>query len=392
MERFSKSPGSAHTGILLSIHFTSNRPGEFSRFLDRLETSTSDMSAVEVVVKIDNNDEVMNALLEKETRKRPFRVTYISTAPPDGFYGLWKSYDDLLKAADPNAYFVVGLNDEMYFETHHWDLVLRRYVGLFPDHIFRLRTSKQRTRNYFDAWEAGFANDTSAIMTKRWLDIGGGWCPCNGPDSFQQSVAYYFGWLHRFRADRITRELPIYDLNLGGHGANLGDSLKGRALRRRIGGSIRPWFVLMSHKMQEEAARRAQKLHAHIWGHQNAPEEYEVRDERLRRRIAVVRRGGDVIQTFDYRLSLIRIGLTNIYRTLRGFAHYGYGGERPPWGSLKDLSVHLCYRYEYLGRLLDILWFEPNQPPSFRRSVVLLLLSGPSKIMNSCKRVWRQML
>src|SRR5262249_47164245 len=102
---------------LLSIHMTSNRPREFAEFLDRLERATLVPSSVEVVIKIDDMDEAMHRLLEKEARARPFRVRYISTPLKGGFFSLWRSYDELLKASDPNAYFVIGLNDEMHFKT-----------------------------------------------------------------------------------------------------------------------------------------------------------------------------------------------------------------------------------------------------------------------------------
>jgi len=388
-EKFTAPSPACDPGVLLSIHFTSNRPDGFARFLDRLQSCTSDMSAVEVVVKIDDNDSRMHALLEQESARRPFRVRYVSAPPPAGFYDLWRSYDELLRAADPRAYFVMCLNDEMYFETMHWDKVLRGYVGLFPDHIFRLRTSTHRTRNYFDAWEAGFANDTSAIMTRRWVELGGGWCPCNGPDTFQQCVAYYFGWLHRFRADRITREMPVYDINLGGHGANLGESLSGRQLRRRIGGSIRPFYVLMSHRIQEEAARRAQTLHAHIWAERRSLTGYEVRDERARRRICVSDRTGQALFRLSYRLSALRIGFTNLRRSFSWTHYVGYAGDSAPATWFKDLLQHICYRNEHLGRILDVLMFEANMPkPPSRAGKAWLFVRGRlGRLRRSCKRL-----
>ena len=69
-------PGVGH-GVLLSIHLTSNRPAQFVEFLDRLEAKTNDMDAVEVVVKIDDSDPVMNDHLRREKARRPFRITYI---------------------------------------------------------------------------------------------------------------------------------------------------------------------------------------------------------------------------------------------------------------------------------------------------------------------------
>src|SRR4051794_30641291 len=92
--------------VLLSIHLTSNRPDRFASFLDRLQQATADPGAVEVIVKIDDSDGPMNELVERESRSRPFRVAYLSTPLRGGFYGLWRSYDEILKLADPEAYFV----------------------------------------------------------------------------------------------------------------------------------------------------------------------------------------------------------------------------------------------------------------------------------------------
>ncbi len=340
------------TGVLLSIHFTSNRPDNFTRFLDRLEAATDDLSSVEVVVKIDDNDLDMNRVLQQEAARRLFRITYISTPLSGGFYGLWSCYDDLFKACDPNAYFLLPLNDEMHFANKGWDTTLRKYVGLHPDHIFRLRTSHHRLRTYYDFWEPGWSNDTSSFVTRRWIELGGGWCPCNGPDSFQQCVAYYFGWLRRFDVARPYREQPIYDISFGGAGDSIG--LSGQALRQRMRGALKPWFILMSHRMQQEAARRAQILHAHIWAEAHPTlEQFEVRDNRRRHRIEVV----DLLSTYtvdshSYRLSWLRITLTNAFRKLN-YGYYGGAGDTFRDRRLYNFIEYLCLRHgklDYLRR------------------------------------------
>jgi len=339
---------SVHFGILLSIHLTSNRPEQFIWFLDQLETNTRDKTSVEVVIKIDETDVAMNDLLPREVAGRPFKIRYISTPLSGGFFELWRSYDELLRITDPNAYFVIGLNDEMSFDRPNWDDALRRYVGLFPDHIFRLRTSEFRHRNYYDFWEAGWANDTSAFMTRRLLDIGGGWCPCNGPDTFQQYVAFYFGWLQRFDRARPIREIPIDDIGFHGHGASL--TLSGEALRRRQGASIKPWFVLLSHKMQEEAARRAQLLHAYIWAESRNIDSFTVHDSRRHKTIEVVDGSGNVCHQASYRLSRARIGITNAFRKMN-WAYYGGAGDawrNKPWS---NTITYLCLRHPTLDNV-----------------------------------------
>ena len=389
MGEFAGPAGVELNGPLLSIHMHSNRPDDFVIFLDRLEQATQDLAAVEVVVKIDDNDAPMNALLPREVARRGFRITSISTPPPASFFDLWRCFHDLLRAADPQAYFVLNLNDEMSFSTRHWDQVLRRYVGLFPDHLFRLRTSPHRNRNYYDFWEAGFANDTSAIMTKRWLEVGGGWCPCNGPDTFQQSVAFYFGWLDRFNAQRPCREFPIYDLELGGHGASHG--LTGAALRRRQAGSLRPYFVLMSHEMQEEAARRARKLHAHIRAFDRRLSNYRVLDNAKKRRIEIVDESGVVLDRLPYRLSAMRIGLTNAVRRLN-FGYYCAGG-RAGAGWITNVVTYFCLRHPALDWFLDEYYAAGGPKPAdkprtyyLRRLLIRALLFWPQGVIDRARR------
>lgn len=302
-------------GLLLSIHMQSNRPENFVRFLDMIERTAEDPSSIEVIVKIDDTDIEMNRLLPAEVARRRLRLKYISTPLPDGFYGLWRSMDEMFRIADPTAYFVINLNDEMSFAAPGWDRVLRRYVGLFPDHIFRLRTSVHRSRNYYDFWEAGFANDTSAFMTRRWLEIGGGWCPCNGPDTFQECVAFYLGYHRRFSNKAVYRDIAVHDIEVLGHGAShgLSDEQKFARARREIG----PWYTLMSHKMQQEASRRSQLLQAHIWAFEKGVAEFELIDNRRACTIDLIdSRARKVRSRFSYGLSQIRIAVVNLLRRL----------------------------------------------------------------------------
>jgi len=359
-------------GVLLSIHLTSNRPDNFVTFLDRLEEKTENYGSVEVAIKIDDNDDRMNDLLAAESKRRPFKITYISTPLAGGFYGLWRAYNDLLRVCDPNAYFVVGLNDEMYFLEKGWDVRLRNYVNLYPDHIYRLRTSIHRERNYFDYWEACCAGDLSPIMTKRWIELGGNWCPCNGPDSFQNSVSFYFGWLYRHHTfGRPYRERVVHDINFAGYGANL-TIADPEALRRRMRGGVVAWFQLMSYPIQLEAARRAQKLHAQIWAEANAPTPFDIIDNVKKKQIWVVdRRTAALLNSHSYRLSRLRIALTNTFRKLN-YAYYG-GAGLLRYQRAQNFVDYLCLRHRCLDRVRD--FWRGNTPArsKFRAALRMII-------------------
>jgi hypothetical protein len=333
-------------GVVLSIHMTSNRPRELVQFLDRLEEKTDYPRAVEVVIKIDDSDREMNMLVAQEQARRPFRITYISTPLDGGFFGLWKWYDRLLELTDPSAYFVVSLNDEMYFVEKGWDTRLRKYVGLHPDGIYRLRISKHRERNTFDYWEACCAGELTPIITKKWLDLQGGWCPCNGPDSFQNSVGFYFGWLYRHDTfNRPYREHVVHDLEFGAQGSNL-DLTDKSALLRRTRGAIAAWFKLMSYPMQQEAARRAQLLHAHIWKANLGSRDCEIEDDMRKKTMSVIESSSRKrVWSASYRLSRTRIEWTNFIRKF-WYAYYGGAGERYRRLTPEIMRYYFCVRYD----------------------------------------------
>lgn len=348
-------------GVLLSIHLQSNRPDNFEQFLDDLEASIDDPANIEVVVKIDDTDAPMNELLKKEVARRPFTVKYLSTPLVGGFFELWRSMNEMLEICDPNAYFLWNMNDEMAVLNKGWDSALKKYVGMFPDHIFRLRTSLFRGRNYCDFWECGFAPETSAITTKRWIDIGGGWNPCLGPDSFQQCVAYYFAYHDRFNKFKPMREVPVHDFTLAGEGAFIG--LEGKKLWKRMRGATKAWFRLMSPTIQNDASKRAQKLHAHICAHENRLSSFTVRDNKLRGRIELLdNETQQVLRTFPYRISRLRIMATNIKRS-PSYLVYGGGGWRAKRGFIRNFVIFLSLRFQSLEWL-----YEANQSIGRMRS------------------------
>lgn len=342
-----------HIGVILSIHIQSNRPDNFIKFLDNLQETADDYTAFEVVVKIDDYDMVMNQLLPQEIKKRPFKVRYISTPLKGGFFGLWESMNDLLRACDPDAYFLVNFNDEMYFKRKGWDTILKQYVGLFPDHIFRLRTSLFRYRNYYDHWECGFAPETSAITTKRWIEIGGNWNPCLGPDTFQQCVAYYFGYHHRFEKNRLLREVPLNNFNIGGEGATIG--LEGEARYKWFRGATKSWCRLMSYEMQLEASRRARKLHAYILGKELEIKNFSIVDKKNKKEIHLINQDtNEIIRKLNYELGKFKIKFGNFIRYFQ-YLYYAGGGVVIKESSANHLWSFLILRYDTFLSLRDFI-------------------------------------
>ena len=171
--------------------------------------------------------------------------------------------NDMLIISEKDTYFVWNMNDEMRIPIKGWDSVLKKYVGLFPDDLFRLRTSCFRNRNYSDEWECCYAPETSAITTRKWIDLCGDWNPTLGPDTFNQLVAYYFSYHDRYNKNKEIRDIVINDFMFEGEGASIGLTRKQKVIR--MGETIKPWFTLLSHRILTEASRRSQKIKANIY-------------------------------------------------------------------------------------------------------------------------------
>lgn len=359
-------------GKVLSIHLQSNRIENLKSLFDNLEETVSDPKSFEVIVKIDDTNIEINLFLEKEIERRQFTIKYIATPLEGGFFNLWSSMNDMLKLADPDAYFFVNFNDEMYFKSKGWDSILKHYIGLFPDHIFRLRTSCYRFRNYYDFWECGFAPETSAITSRKWIEIGGDWNPCLGPDSFQQCVAFYFGYHERFSRDRQMRDIPITDILIGGEGA--GKGLKGDTLEKWMSGAVKAWFRLMSYAMQTEASRRGRKLYAYLWAKQHGLENFTLIDDKKKKIIKLQEEKGSILKKeFSYKLNRLKIMRENFIRL---FSYYNYAGA----GNDLQIKKFKCflktinYQFPIVTYLLHLYsnFFKVDQNSTKIKSIVNL--------------------
>ncbi len=313
-----------HYSKIISIQLNSNRPAQIVAYFDNVEETTDNPSEVEVLVNIDIGDRAMKTVLEAEIPKRKFTIKYIETKRPASFCDLWKPINSLLEITDPHSYFLVNISDEMLFDTKGWDTILKKYIGFFPDHIFRLRASRNKFRNYFDRWECSFAQDAIPITTKKWIDIGGDWNPCFGPDSYQQLIAFYLAKEGHFSNNQYLRELPLTEIKFAGDIPALG--IDPEKSWRHNRDHIVAMQICQSPKMQLEARRRAILLKANIIAEGKQLKNYFIKDNK-QKKILSLHKGDtqEIIKQFDYSVNSLAIFLTNQWRKLAFFSHFGDG-------------------------------------------------------------------
>ena len=320
---------------LLSIHLQSNNPKNFSGFIKSLEKHIENIALIEVIVKIDDNDSQMNSLLEELVKNSKISIKYISSPLLGDFSDLWRSMNDILHICEKETYFIWNMNDEMRIPIKGWDNILTEYVDIFPDGLFRLRTSRFRHRNYTDTWECCFAPETSAITTKKLIDTCGNWNPTLGPDTFNQLVAYYFSYHDRFNGNKETRDIVINDFIFEGEGASIGDNKKDVA--KRLFSTTSSWYKLVSYKTQLEASKRSQLIQAQIYKEKHFKESKEYND------IKIIQKNKNIIiildevelYRFPYKISRLKISISNFLKSLQYFK-FGGGGENYMQNTIKN--------------------------------------------------------
>lgn len=330
--------------MFLSIHLNSNNPKNILELVENINSTAANPKQIEIIVNIDDGDEASLNNIRSLQQKDGVVIKYIQTNIIKSFKDVWKPYNKLLLLTDKNVDFVTLFSDEFRFSTKEWDNILKKYINYYEDNIFRIRLSKYRYYCYKDFWQCVFAPDSLAFYTKKWIDTVGQWCPCTGPDSWQQTVAFYLLNSRNFDHIQYNRDVVEPFINFEGEGASQG--LEGEVLRKRIKDNVDLWFDTVSHKMQQEACKAAANLQAAIIMHENKNggnknnlvtnkkppifqgiklKEVYFQDNEIKKQIEFYY-NNKIIYKISYKISKIRLFLTNNIRK-KNYAYYAGGGE-----------------------------------------------------------------
>lgn len=371
---------------LISIQLNSNRPSQITAYFDNIEETADDPSLIEVLVNIDDNDNAMETTLKREIKHRKFTIKYIKTERPGSFCDLWKPINRLLLITDPNAYFLLNISDEMLFKTVGWDTILKKYVGFFPDDLFRLRASRNKYRNYFDRWECSFTQDSIPITTKRWIDIGGDWNPCFGPDSFQQLISFYLAKDARFSNENYLRDIPLIDIQFHGDVPALG--IESDKAWKHGSEHIKAMEICQSYDMQKEAKRRAMLIKANIIAYTNQVDDYTIKDSKHNSKIVLTSNSDKkIIKNLDYRLNFFTITMTNYWRRLYFNSYFG-DGLYAENNLIKGFARYLKSKYRSMYKLYYSFDIIKNAKHKIKRGIKKVL----RKMMSGLKKVLRKIM
>ena len=387
--------------MLVSIQLNSNRPENIREFVNNIDETATNPKDIEVIFHIDNGDIECQTALEDLQKTTKTKLRYIQTDIIKCYQDLWRPLNEILKVTDPSAYFVTNFNDELRFKTKGWDDEMRKYISYYDDDIFRVRLSRYRFYNYKDYWETIFAPDGLAFYTKRWMDIVGMWCPCMGPDSWQQSVAYYLLSARKFDHLQYNRDITDPFLKFSGEGVHFG--LSDQKLRERIRDNVGLWFETVSCEMQEKAKYAAAKLQANIIINKKILSSQRVscnfittrkppmfqtvdlnkvyfKNNENKKTIELVYRNR-VVYSIDYKLNKIKLFILNNFRKIH-YCYYAGGGQE---SYRKDLisQINSYVRMRKYGILCHngSSMFNLRKPTFFKKHRALSMLWPIIKIL-----------
>ncbi len=294
---------------LLSVHLPSNRPEFFRRLVTSLADRAADKSCFEIIVKVDDGDRAMQDEVARVGRDFGVKVVPIVSPPPRDYYDLSRFCNDAFAVCDPDVYFCWHVNDEVLVETDHWDVLLRSYVGLFEDNLFRLKISPGKMfRNFFDIYEVNLYGDYP-ITTRRWLELTDGWAHGHGAEPYQEAVAL----LLAFR--NIHRNVPLPMFRVGGD--DPGNNIDAEVAKLRNERMQYYWDQNMSSILREQITRSARRIELCVTAAEMGFKSYALQDNGEGKYISLVSDDRRVLSRVWYNVDPLWIHIMNLRHVAR---------------------------------------------------------------------------
>jgi hypothetical protein len=301
----------------LSICVCTIHPDNMIGLLENLRDTAADPASFEVLICVDEGDAKTLAALNACRLQVRFRV--IEVPKRDGYYSLHRGYEALRAAADCESYFIWQISDEVRLASKGWDTVLKSYIGLFPDNLFRLRLSLNKYRNYYQLYDCLPYPENYFVATRAWHEATGGSGDFWGPDSWHQCIDYFLGLLRNPYAPYgrgVFRSIPVSGIALANEEA--GQGLTGGQSAARQKRIKRAYRALSGLTAQEHFLQLAQQVNLHIWMHAYRSTHPECPPLAIKRNTA--KRVLTVVEERDPQSALYRVSYAILpFRTRLGF-------------------------------------------------------------------------
>jgi hypothetical protein len=157
-------------GACITFVVASIRPHALRGLLDHLERTALEPGRIEVLIKIDEEDAAMLACKRAELGcPRRLAVHFFVTPRGEGYWSLYKAYNEMIASHPSTSYFIFPVNDQLRFADAGWDAKMLSYAGRFGDDVFHLRLSPRRRMKFASIVECLSFGESFAVFTRGWI-------------------------------------------------------------------------------------------------------------------------------------------------------------------------------------------------------------------------------
>ncbi len=289
--------------INITFYCTSNNQKNQHALIKNLESTSKYPENIEIIFLLDDGDETCKKNLLSLNENSPLKIKYQFNKRSK--YNLLNlCIDDLFPIASKTSNFHNQISDKVRFKTTNWDQKLESYKNFYEDNIFRVCISKYKNINYYRLKEAITIPENFPFVTRRWLEISGGWGEFS--DASSQAVQFYLGKLRRtglFRSiSALDIELEEYE-HSGVENNNLSNYHKVRIfIVEKF--FLKPDAILLKNYSRQVFFRRAVKLALYIDNFSKIEKEFEFIEDYESRIIKIVDLKKNLIGSACYNLPI----------------------------------------------------------------------------------------
>lgn len=306
---------------LITFIIPSRYPENVVCFLNNLMSTTKNPANISVFVKFDDDIVDEAKCITDQLQNWPFDVKCIFTPRLEGVYSVAIAVEQLFFLST-NSYFIQILSDEPRFKSMHWDDILQQYKAFYPDHIFRLRLSNFKFKNYASNFECAVQPDSFPIYTRRWLELTQGTGDCWGSDAYHQCVAFHLGigsknYDNFYSESTNYRDIPIINIEM--EGIDFGVGLTPEVRRQRTRRNVKEWNRLSSFSMQEHFSYLARRIDCAIYANKHNIKHFTLKRNNYRKTVSLLNKQGKKVIEISYSLPRIFIYFQNLRRRIKTF-------------------------------------------------------------------------
>lgn len=148
------APSAPLERITISLVGASRKVGNpnhrLDRFFDSLCRTATDLDRIEVILRIDRDDDLLHYLDVKQRYGTLFNIRFVHGERKKGYVGLHQLVSETLDHLAPGSKLVFGFADDCVLSRQGWDSEFVRVLDEYPDNIIFINTLRDYMLPYED--------------------------------------------------------------------------------------------------------------------------------------------------------------------------------------------------------------------------------------------------